>query len=363
MELFLSVAAVGQLVYLLALGNNERTNILLYTSFCIFMTVAPFFSYTYPIVIAPVYIVILTNLAVNALNGQKTAYPTLIKQWVPLFLSIFGITVFYAIDVVHVTADNDMRKYWKHLIGGTAPLHQLPERIFHFMAQPGSGFIFWWLFGICGIVSLIVITRKTLHHLRIKLMLHENYMSLYGLLTILFIITLNIAGKLPLGEPRLNAFGIPSIALIVIAMLQQIGIKYKKATTALTTVLLAGLAGNIYTTIIASFTDDKYNKRMAIYKATENAIILAQKTHTPILVTPGVAWPYDHTQNYPFEGDVPGDWVLMSWPAYPAENGVEVYAIPTMANVQEYSMRLPAGINQVIAGDGLHYTMFHLASR
>jgi hypothetical protein len=112
---------------------------------------------------------------------------------------------------------------------------------------------------------MVMIARKTAHHLRIKLMLPENYISLYALITILLVIVLNIAGKLPLGEPRLNAFGIPSIAIIVTAMLQQLELKYAKTARYTSFLLLAGLTGNIYTTIIASFTNSQYEKRMAIY--------------------------------------------------------------------------------------------------
>jgi hypothetical protein len=355
MELLLSVLAVGQLLYLLNLGNNMNAKPAKYILLCIGMAIAPFFSYTYPVVIAPVYAVLLTNHVLNALNGQKTPYPTLAKQWFPLFLGTFGITMFYATDVVQVAADNDMHKYWQHLLGGTAPLYRLPERIFHFLAQPGSGFLFWWLFGMCGLVAIIVVAKNTYHYLRIRLMRTEHYLNLYGLLTVALVISLNLIGKIPLGEPRLNAFGIPAIALLVTALLNKIENRYPKQGKYLTYIILAGLVGNIYTTIIASFTDVKYKRRMAIYNATENAILLAQKVKMPILITPDVAWPYNNTRNYPFDDELPGDWVLMTWPAFNPNDRVEVYAVPEWKQLPQYLNRLPPYINRVVAGDGLQF--------
>jgi hypothetical protein len=272
-----------------------------------------------------------------------------------LFLTLFGITIFYAIDISQVAEDANMHQYWQHLLGTTAPIYLLPEHFFHFLAQPGSGFVFWWIFGLLGVTSIVVVFRKTIHHFRIRLMLTEHYLNLYAILTLLLVIFLNVVGKLPLGEPRLNAFGIPAIALIVVSMLQQTAEMYAKQTTLATCILLSGLTGNIYTTIAATLTGETYHKRMAIYRATEDAILLAAKEKLPILVTPGVAWPYNGTKNYPFDEDVPGDWVLMCWPAYSTQNATAVYAIPDMKMLPEFLGRLPTDVHKVVAGDGLAY--------
>jgi hypothetical protein len=167
-------------------------------------------------------------------------------------------------------------------------------------------------------------------------------------------VVLFITGKFPVGEPRLNAFTIPAISILLIYFLDVCAqypraAKFARVTAAL---LYISVIGNIYTTFIASVTGPVYAKKMDIYKSTEDAIVLAQAKKIPILITPEVAYPYDKTWNLPFQGTVPGDWVLKTFPAYKVAENIPVYAISDLAGLQKYMKQLPPYITSVMAGDG-----------
>jgi hypothetical protein len=123
----------------------------------------------------------------------------------------------------------------------------------------------------------------------------------------------------------------------------------------LSVVLYVGLIGNICTTFYASISGPEYARKMEIYRSTQKAILLAQSQNIPALITPGIAWPYDTTQNLPFKNTVPGDWVLKTFPAYNVGEHIPVYAIRDLASLAEELRRLPPGIKSVIAGDGRYF--------
>lgn len=361
MDLFLCVIAIHQLLYLSGYGSGKKVNVAGYSLLCLSFLVAPFFSYTYSIAIAPVYTVILVQniLQWGADDNTRKKIKTILLQWVPLFICTFSITVFYSIDIAQLSRDKDMHVYWGHLMMQDGfDIRIFFTNIFHLFAQVGSGFIFWWLFGLLGVAGFgygIYRCSKTLfsgNHDTKTLVL------LYSILLPLLAIALFAAGKLPIGEPRLNAFIIPAISIVVIHLLDAAMARqdnWAKATRVLSFVLLAGVIGNIYSTILASFTDEKYARRMEIYHATEKAVTTAREQQLPILITPEVAYPYDKTINLPFSNTVPGDWVLMTFPAYHVGESQPVYAIDDVHQLQEYLGQLPASTTSVMVGDGIHY--------
>ena len=223
-------------------------------------------------------------------------------------------------------------------------------------AEVGSGFVFWYLFGIFGILSFIFGIRSALNS---KYHGSDNavFIRLYSVGLLLLAIALFAAGKLPLGEPRLNAFTIPAISILLIHFFDFLAARGAKGrfTKILATLFYVGLIGNIYTTFFASFTGSGYTRKMAIYTATEAAITLAEAKNLPIFVTPGVAYPYEKTKNLPYETTIPGDWVLKTFPAYKVADGIPVVAIDSLAEVSAATRRLPASSNAVIAGDGISY--------
>lgn len=359
MELLLSAAAIWQLHYALQINSESRKSPG-YVFFCSSLLCAPFFSYTYPIVILPAYVVVLLHNIANWNNGDnaKKKITQILLQWAPLFLCTFSITVFYLLDAQHLSSDSNMQSYWNHLLNTDGfRLTNFIERLFHFFAQAGSGFLFWWLFGLACSCGFILAFVHLLKSMKIRVYTVHTYMLAYSVVLVVLVATLNLANKLPLGEPRLNAFAIPALSILLINLLSSITGSLGKIQLQkiLLYVLLAGLVGNIYTTIIASFTDEKYARRMQIYHATEYAVRVATEQNLPIMVTPGVAWPYDKTQNFPFDGELPGDWVLMTWHAYKPNISPKVYAIPDTNNYIAWMRQLPEQTNRVMAGDGIHY--------
>jgi hypothetical protein len=359
MDLFLSVCVLWQLVYLQQAGTGERKNVLGYLLFCAGFLIAPFFSYTYAIAVAPVYAVVLVQNILQWYKGadMKQRLGGILRQWVPLFLCTFSITVFYLKDAYQLGADADMKAYWGHLMMQNGfELDKFLVNVFHLFAQAGAGFLYWWLFGVLGCAAFVYAVFAIVKKLKAGVGELPDMLLLYAVLLPILIMVLYVAGKLPVGEPRLNAFAVPALSVLLIHLLTAMNNgKAAKVSAVLSVVLLLGLAGNIFSTIIASFTDSKYARRMDIYRHTQTAIIEAEAQKIPVLITPGVAYPYDNTRNLPFDNSVPGDWVLMTFPAYNATNNVPVYAIDSMSGLNGYLEQLPANVTSVMVGDGLQY--------
>jgi hypothetical protein len=74
-----------------------------------------------------------------------------------------------------------------------------------------------------------------------------------------------------------------------------------------------------------------------------------------VLITPGVAYPYENTVNFPYDGTVPGDWVLMTFPGYRVGAGVEVFAIQDSNDIMKQINQLPGNVKMAMVGDGLNY--------
>ncbi|MCF8449240.1 MAG: glycosyltransferase family 39 protein [Taibaiella sp.] len=362
MDLLLCVAALWQMVYLLeAVATGRKGSIAGYLLLCFSFLIAPFFSYTYPLAIAPVYVVLLVQ-HIGYWKTEKATQDkikTILRQWLPLFLCTFSITLFYFVDVAQLTADKDMEGYWGHLMLKKGfDFRFFLGNIFHLLAQAGSGLLFWWLFGLLGTAALLYGIYKSSRMVSQSQHSLRDLAGLYSVLLILLLIGLYILGKLPMGEPRLNAFAIPAISILLILLLDAVadrGGKVLVVSQVITVILYAGLAGNVFSTIVASFTDGKYARRMQIYRSTQKAISIANEKKLPILITPDVAYPYEKTQNLPFANTVPGDWVLMTFPAYKAGESQPVYAIDDTAHIDEYLKQLPAGVKEVMAGDGVNY--------
>jgi hypothetical protein len=311
-------------------------------------------------------------LAVDNIQSRRTissrqyGIGNLLLQWLPLFLVTFSITFFYIIDIAQLSTDNEMKHYWGHLMmnNGFAIL-EFAEHVFHLFAQAGAGVLFWSLFGVTCTASFIYCCCKCYYILKTSKQTIHDSVLLYSVLLILLIMILNLMGKLPIGEPRLNAFAIPAIAVMLITMLTDIAKtdKFNKGAKITFFILFAGPVGNVYSTIAACFTDSKYAKRMEIYHNTQAALKKANKVRMPILITPGVAYPYENTVNFPFDDNVPGDWVLVTFPEYKMGRSGLVYAIDNITNTEGYIERLPTHIDSIMIGDGTNYKFISKNSR
>jgi hypothetical protein len=106
----------------------------------------------------------------------------------------------------------------------------------------------------------------------------------YLLLLLTFVLFL--CRKLPIGSPRLNAFTTPSIAILVIYLLNSISVNFRGnlQKLVLPAIIYIGVIGNVFTTYINFFSSATYQKQMHIYSATENAIHLARDKKYPCLL-------------------------------------------------------------------------------
>lgn len=360
MDLLLGFVAIWQLLELVQINSNKSTTQARYVLLCTSFLAIPFFSYTYPIAIAPAFMIQLTFSTITLMDKdiQSGKIAILAKQLFPLFLCGLSIAVFYLIDVNQLMGDKDMHQFWGHLMMKNGfSLSVFAYGFYNLFAEIGSGMLYWYIFGILGVISFLSGAYHFLKYRWDNSIAH--IMQFYSILLLIIMIILFLGGKYPLGEPRLNAFAIPAISMLIIRFLDHLKEgNYKKISGSISAILFLGLIGNIFTTCYVSFTEPAYAKKMNIYRATERAIQLAEQQNIPIMVTPGVVWPYDKTINYPYHNTVPGDWVLKTFPAYHIASQIPVYAINTMADVNEKFSAIPRTAHTVLAGDGETYKIF-----
>lgn len=356
MDLLLSLVVIWQLMELLQL-NKTSTGKGKYALLCISFLVVPWFSYSYPVAVAPVFMVIfLQGVFTLRAEGFTAVRTILARQWFPLLLGAASIGAFYVADVAQLMADKGMNEFWGHLMmdhGFNWP--SFLYNFFNLFAEIGAGEIYWRLFGVLGLCSLFFGLYVCAGYIKAGVRGTAELMRMYSVLLLVFVLVLFCFGKLPVGEPRLNAFTTPAISILIIFLLDHLYKTRPKLSRTIAVVLYIGVIGNIYTTFFASITGDAYTREMSIYKATEEAIAAAQAKNIPILITPEVAYPYDKTRNLPFTGNVPGDWVLKTFPAYQVATHIPVYGISDMAGVGECMKALPPEITTVVAGNGISY--------
>ncbi len=363
MDILLSVLAVWQFWELINL-DAKKLRIGRYTTLCFSLLIVPFFSYIYPVAIAPVFMVMFIQ-SVYILKDPRINNKAgiLVRQWFPLCLSAISIGVFYIIDVSQLLEDQGMRRWWGELLLDKGfNWGFFFYSIYNLFAEIGSGLLFWIIFGTLGTIAFFYGIYTSARNLYENKTNAFGWLRLYSVLLLVFVFIMFLLKKLPVGEPRLNAFTIPSISILIIYFLDQLKQKRlgNKISWGISTVLYLGLIGNIYTTFLNAITGPKYIKEMNVYRATEKAILLAQSKKIPILITPGVAYPYENTPNVPFNNTIPGDWVLKSFPAYNPANGIPVYSIDSLNNVnklKETIGHLPPNITEIMIGDGISYNI------
>ncbi len=251
MDILLSLVAIWQLLELLRIkevfpGKGR------YLLLCFSFFICPFFSYTYPIAVAPVFLIVLIH-SVDLFRRRNDAIVKrkIFRLWLPLFLGVISIGVFYLIDVAQLMADKGMRQFWGPLMmndGFSWGLFFI--NVYLFLSEAGSGLVYTVLFGVLGIISFgygiyqsrAILLRRTFSNGEAALV--------YSVLLIVVAIILFIADKLPLGNARLNAFTIPSVFILVICLLDQLKnrVHTAKLSKTLSLILYVGVIGNIYTT-------------------------------------------------------------------------------------------------------------------
>ena len=356
MEMLLSIVVLWQLVYLFELSRKFKLGS--WTLLCLSFLVVPFFSYTYPIVVVPVFVIAGLQGLIFLKNSDAGKARLLLIQWLPLLCCAISSLVFYKIDVANVFADGNMHAFWAHIILD----HGFDTGVFfngfyNLFAQIGAGLIFWLLFGILGMVAFVVGVYKYAPFIFKRLENIGMLVKMYSILLLLVVLAMFLAGKLPVAEPRLNVFTVPSIIILLIALLEDIQAfpKGRVAGLVLTAILFLGTCGNIYTTFADSISGEKYGRKMAIYNNSEKAIALAQQRNIPICITPGITYPYEKTNNYPFHETMPGDWPLKTLPAYKVSIRLPVFRIADTSAKMDTVQGLPASAKEVMVGDGINY--------
>jgi hypothetical protein len=292
MEMLLMAAGLWQLIifHRFFQGGSNKVH---YSLACFIFGVAPFFSYTYPVVAAPIVGSLLIEAGMNLKGGVSQK---LFKLLLPVFIFTVAIGVVYKVDVQHVLADKGMKDYWKSNLsqGSVKDLFNVYDMISHL----GSGMVFeilFTLFILLGIGRQIQPWSRNWRSL--NLFRDERYVYSYALQLMLVAITLYLAGKLPMGEYRLNAFLTLALSLLLIQGLQVIAARaalWQKAGLVLTIGIWAPSIGNIVISYLDIYQGtDVANYDIGIYRNVSAAIEEAHKTNLPVF---GALNPEDATK-------------------------------------------------------------------
>ena len=363
MDILLSVFAIWQLIELLRIKPGNVIKPVRYIFLCITFFIVPFFSYTYPIAIAPAYAVVFlqTISLFSRTDTAKIKWRYTLLQWLPLAIGAAGIIAFYIVDARQLSTDKIMYDRWSFLmIDKDNKIYSALTSIYTMFSQTGAGLLFETIFGILGIAGLITGIVACIKKYVRKEYSTEMQLRTYACLLLLLAIVLFLFKKLPLGTPRLNAFTTPSIALLIIYLINGISLKLKGKTQGriLPIIMYAGVIGNFFTVYINYFSKPVYKRQMTTYNATQKAIQYAQDKKMPLLVSLAVAYPYERATTDAGAPD-PAVWVLKTFPAYHVEEHLPVYAISDLDHVKECMAKLPADISTVVAGDGITYLVIN----
>lgn len=357
MELFLSLVAIHQLMRIAEIGNGEPQRLRRYAGLCLSFLVAPFFSYTYPIAVAPVFVIVFLQLYGAWRNGVSRAdlKRHFALQSFPLLLCAASIVTFYLTDVSQVLKDTGMSCFWQDrmMAGRSDRLLAFSRNIWDFFGAPGSGGFYRMIFsllGLCGFLYALAKSRRIFPAGNTR----EAVAVLYAALLVTLVLLLFAVGKLPLGEARLSAFTFPAIALLILHLLPAIRrFRTVNMATGIYALLFLGLSGNVLATLVQTFTDQHYAKAVRIYSHTEDAIIYAQAHRLPIVVSPEVGYPNDIATAVPCLETMDAASVLKTFPAYKERYNIPVFSASDATLKEPRS--LPGGITQGVVGDGTNY--------
>jgi hypothetical protein len=165
----------------------------------------------------------------------------------------------------------------------------------------------------------------------------------YSCLLLWLMLGLFVAGKLPLGTWRLNAFAVPAIGLLIVHLLGMMRSRkaWKPLATGISILLFAALLGNVIATM-AELAGADHAKKLAIYRVSGRALQEALAQNLPVLVTSAIA--------FPFEDRWPGDWILKTHPAYKVWQPLPVYPLPDADSAAPLMQRLSLKVAVVLDG-------------
>lgn len=341
-DIFLGVLAIWQLDELWLLMNEQaslRRYLLLIASFA----TAPFFSYTYPIVIAPVYLLSGLLLVVGIRKAGNRAAAG--KLLLPLVVGMLSLSVFYIADLRQLMADKSMYGFWSFLLFDTKhPFASFCRGSYSICSQAGSGDLFMHVFGCTGLLAFGYAVWLLVSRYKGLVVDGALLLPAYACLLITIAICCFVVGKLPLGTSRLNSFALPSVAILIINFIDAISGRFRRVGHVWFLLLFIALWGNIFIKPINYFTGSEYQQQLAVYRNVESGIRQAQQMHIPIAVSSAIAFPYEANARTS-GGDHPETWILTTFPAYDMALHVPVYPMSSL-------VLLPAGIHKVMVIDG-----------
>ncbi len=370
-DIFCCLVAVWQLITLLNLSEgglkNKKQRYLL---LCLSFSAIPFFSYTYPIAIAPVYAIVALRALVDKKDAPKGV--SLIRLVLPLMIAAVSIAVFYLIDAKNLIADKAMYRSYLHMMGNDAGEKHYALDFWNLFALVGSGFVYEIVFGILGIAAFLYSIYRLAITKRQKYT-QETYLLLYAVLLVVLTMGLFVSGKLLGSVARLTVYTVPSIAFIIVILLKQLKEQLinNRVINIIALGLFLGLAGNIITTCINNFTYPEYKGRMQAYEQTAKALEEARDNKIPLLYTTGIAadeikpikdatHPGIISFNTITQEQIAGADVLCAEvivkvnPAYKVWDTLPLYEIPDTKWLNNYIQQLPTECRSVIVCDGIH---------
>jgi len=377
MDILISLTAIWQLLQLLYLLQNRLQSPARYSLLLLSLAITPFFSYTYPLVAIPMFITVLVA-ALRQENRGRGLFT--IRKILPFVVAAGSISAFVIADASRAGNNAEMRIYWAYLMMQQGfDWQSFLRGLYVLFAETGSGLLFQVLFGIAGLTAFVIALIRLPHLLTTGRGGTQPLVLLYAVLVVILAFGFYVAGKLPIGEPRLNAFTLPSIAILLLELIRAAANReqLRKPAQVFVIVMYAGTIGHVFTASAHQIAFSGYKKRLTIYERTEDAIIAAQALGTPIFITSDIAYPDDHIVVYPntniaaesmcrplsyghslhfnYDTCLPGDWVLKTFPAYKTKYHLPVYAIDEIAKVDRYLDHLPATVGVAVVGDGTHY--------
>ena len=359
MDIFLCLLTLWQLLTLLHISEHGVTGKSKYLLLCATFLVVPFFSYIYPITVAPLFPIIVFNSFARSTNKQVNGNKK--SNWaavyLPLVLVTISIIIFYVIDVKQLMADDSMyQSYWE-MLGNTQHKNPFLENFWNLFSLVGSGFLYEIIFGILGIASFFYVIYRLIQTKKYSYS-KDDYLKLYGVFLLLLTLGLFLCNKLLGGVARLTAFTVPSIAILIVFFLEDLRNKYGyiKVTGVCFTIVFLGLFGNIISSCIGRFTYVEYQDRIKTYWRTSAALKQARLSKFPILVTNG-AFGDPLKEHKPAPGDgLTAAVVLKDNPEYKVWDTVSIYQVHDVASAREYMKQLPPQVKSAIVGDGINFT-------
>lgn len=371
MELFLCLLALWQLMSLLDLADGVALKKPGYLLLCFSLLAAPFFGYTYPIVVAPVFFAMLVRVLAGTNEKGARKAPSILTFWLPFSITLFSIFLFYLVDVKQLLADKSMYYSYLRMLGREKNDPNFLADFWHLFALVGAGDIYQVVFGVTGI-SAFVYGIVRLARSRFRLLSREDYFRIYAILLIFLTLGLFVTGKMLGGVARLTAYTIPSIALLIVFLLGDMPflLKLPRLSAAASVVLFGGLLGNIVSTCINTFTYPEYSSRIRIYWNCSEALKQARLHRLPMLYTEMV-----RGDNIPPEPGKPGkvsahtitpeqvagvdvlcaEVVLKVNPEYKVWDSIPLYLAPDARWTSQYLDQLPPYFTSVIANNGLDF--------